>query len=111
MAEDRHLDVTELGDVTVVRFRDEQIAEHAVVEEVAGELLQLLEVDDFLLDLSAVRFVSGSFFSKLITLARKMKDHGRVLKLTKLRPEMREVLAITKLNQLFDIDDDEAEAS
>ena len=39
-----------------------------------------------------------------------MKAHGGVLKLSNIRPEIFEVFAITKLNRLFDIKDDELDA-
>ena len=47
---------------------------------------------------------------KLITLEKKVKAHGGKLKLSNIRPEIYEVFAITKLNKLFEIKDDEAEA-
>ena len=39
-----------------------------------------------------------------------MKAHRGKLKLSNIRPEIYEVFAITKLNKLFDIKDDEADA-
>ncbi len=43
-------------------------------------------------------------------LDKKVKAHGGKLKLSNIRPEIYEVFAITKLNKLFDIKDDEADA-
>ena len=39
-----------------------------------------------------------------------MKAHGGMLKLSNIRPEIFEVFTITRLNRLFDIKDDEADA-
>jgi anti-sigma B factor antagonist len=46
----------------------------------------------------------------LITLDKKAKARGGSLKLCNIRPEIYEVFAITRLNRLFDIRDDEADA-
>ena len=109
----RHLDVMEVGDVTVVRFRDHKIIEDINIQELGQEMFRLVETDGrdrLLLDFSSVDFLSSAALGKLITLDKKMKAHGGVLKLSNIRPEIYEVFAITKLNRLFDIRKDEAEA-
>jgi len=78
-----------------------------------SEMFQLIEVenrDKLLLNFSTVDFLSSAALGKLITLDKKMKAHGGTLKLSNIRPEIYEVFAITKLNRLFDIKDDEADA-
>ncbi len=113
MTAPRRLDVTEIGDVTVVRFRDRKIVEDINIQELGSEMFQLVEVDHrdkLLLNFSDVDFLSSAALGKLITLDRKMKTHGGTLKLTNIRPEIYEVFTITKLNRLFDIKDDEADA-
>lgn len=109
----RRLDLTKVGDVTVVRFRDHKIIEDINIQELGQELFQLVETDGcdrLLLDFSAVDFLSSAALGKLITLDKKMKAHGGTLKLANIRPEIYEVFAITKLNRLFDIRQDEADA-
>ena len=113
MAEYRRLDLNEVGDVTVVRFRDQKIIEDINIQELGQELSRLIEVDHrdkLLLNFTSVDFLSSAALGKLITLDKKMKSHGGVLKLSNIRPEIYEVFAITKLNRLFDIKDDEADA-
>ena len=113
MTEYRRLDVNEVGDVTVVRFRDHKIVEDINIQELGQEMFRLIEVDSrdkLLLNFSAVDFLSSAALGKLITLDKKMKAHGGTLKLSNIRPEIYEVFAITKLNRLFDIKDDEADA-
>lgn len=113
MAEYRRLDVTEVGEVTVVRFRDHKIIEDINIQELGQELFQLVEVDrrkKLLLNFSQVDFLSSAALGKLITLDKKVKAHGGMLKLSNIRPEIYEVFVITKLNRLFDIKDDEADA-
>ena len=113
MAEYRRLDVNEVGDVTVVRFRDHKIIEDINIQELGQELFQLVEIDrrgKLLLNFTSVDFLSSAALGKLITLDKKMKAHGGALKLSNIRPEIFEVFNITKLNRLFDIKEDEADA-
>jgi anti-sigma B factor antagonist len=109
----RRLDVSEVGNVTVVRFRDHKIIEDINIQELGQEMFRLVEADGrdrLLLDFASVDFLSSAALGKLITLDKKMKAHGGVLKLSNIRPEIYEVFAITKLNRLFDIRKDEADA-
>jgi anti-sigma B factor antagonist len=63
-----------------------------------------------LLNFQQVEFLSSAALGKLITLDKKVKARGGKMKLSNIRPEIYEVFAITKLNKLFDIKDDEADA-
>jgi anti-sigma B factor antagonist len=113
MAGYRRLDLNEVGDVTVVRFRDHKIVEDLNIQELGREMLNLVEVErrgKLLLNFSSVDFLSSAALGKLITLDKKMKAHGGVLKLSNIKPEIFEVFEITRLNRLFDIKDDEADA-
>ena len=113
MANYRRVDVSQVGDVTVVRFRDHKIVEDISIQELGTEMFQLVEVenrDKLVLNFSAVDFLSSAALGKLITLDKKVKAHGGVLKLSNIRPEIYEVFTITRLNRLFDIKDDEADA-
>ena len=113
MAEYRRLDVNEVGDVTVVRFRDRRIIDDINIQELGQELFRLIEQDNrgkLLLNFSSVEFLSSAALGKLITLDKKVKAHSGLMKLSNIRPEIFEVFAITKLNRLFDILDDEADA-
>ena len=109
----RRLDVNEVGDVTVVRFRDRKIIDDINIQELGQELFRLIETDNrrkLLLNFSSVDFLSSAALGKLITLDKKVKAHSGVMKLSNIRPEIYEVFAITKLNRLFDIQEDEADA-
>jgi anti-sigma B factor antagonist len=113
MAGHRRLQVSEVGGVTVVRFVDRKILDEANIQELGQELFQLVEEDNrkkLLLNFSSVEFLSSAALGKLITLDKKVKAHSGKLKLSNIRPEIYEVFAITKLNKLFDIKDDEADA-
>lgn len=113
MAGYRRLEVTEVGDVSVVRFRDQKILDDLNIQELGRELAQLVEVEGrtrVLLNFSAVEFLSSAALGKLITLDKKVKAVNGTLKLCHIQPEIYEVFAITKLNRLFDIRETEADA-
>ena len=110
---DSRLDISQNGDVTIARFLDKKILDQSSIQELGNELFALVEEakkEKLLLDFSDVEFLSSAALNKLIVLDRKMKASGGKLKFANLRPETHEVFMITRLNQLFDIQKDEAEA-
>jgi anti-sigma B factor antagonist len=109
----RRLEVSEVGDVTVVRFVDRKILDVTNIHELGKELFQLVEEQNkkkLLLNFSAVEFLSSETLGELIKLEKKVKQHSGKLILSNIKPEIYEVFAITRLNKLFDIKDDEAQA-
>jgi anti-sigma B factor antagonist len=109
----QRIEVSEVGDVTVIRFRDRKIVEDINIQELGVEMFRLVETDNrgkLVLNFSTVDFLSSAALGKLITLDKKVKAKGGVLKLSNIRPEIYEVFAITRLNRLFDIKEDEADA-
>jgi anti-sigma B factor antagonist len=97
----------------VVRFIDKKILDEASIQELGAELFGLVEQlnrKSILLNFSDVEFLSSAALGKLITLDRKVKTAKGRLKMSNIRPEILEVFQITKLNKVFDIRGDEAEA-
>ncbi|MFM7076763.1 MAG: STAS domain-containing protein [Planctomycetaceae bacterium] len=108
----QRIDVSKVGDVTVVRFLDKKILDEAGILQFASELFSLVDLENrrqLLLDFEGVEFLSSAALGKLITLDRKVKTHKGRLKMCSFRPEIQEVLAVTKLNRVFDIRGDQAE--
>ena len=113
MAVHRRLEVSEVGDVTVVRFVDRKILDEANIQEIGQELFDLVEKEGckkLLLNFGTVDFLSSAALGKLITLDKKCKAAGAKMKLSNIRPEIYEVFLLTHLYKLFDIKDDEADA-
>jgi len=109
----RRLEVSEAGDVTVVQFVDRKILDEANIQEMGQELFDLVERQQhkkLLLNFSNVEFLSSVALGKLITLNKKCKENKAQLKLCGIRGEIFEVFTITKLDKLFDIEGDEADA-
>ncbi len=113
MSNRQRISVTEVGDIAVVKFADRKILDEANIQELGQELFDLVEEEGrkrVVLNFSTVEFLSSAALGKLITLNKKAKATGTALKLSNIRPEIYEVFAITRLNKLFDIKDDEADA-
>jgi anti-sigma B factor antagonist len=113
MATHRRIDVSKTGDVSVVKFLDRKILDEAAIQELGAELFGLVEVDNrktILLDFEGVEFLSSAALGKLITFDRKLKTAKGRLKMCGVAPGILEVFQVTKLNKVFDIRTDAAEA-
>lgn len=117
MAVNRRIEVTSFsgsaGEVTMVRFLDRKIIDAANIQELGDELFALVEKEqrkNLLLNFASVEFLSSAALNKLIILDKKVKAASGKMRLCNLRPEIYEVFAITRLNQLFDIKNTDADA-
>ena len=112
MGTQNRIDVSDVGDVSVVQFKDRKILDESNIQEMGRELFELVEQDrrKILLNFMNVEFLSSAALGKLITLDKKIKTAKSQLKLSNIRPEIYEVFAITRLNKLFDINEDESDA-
>jgi len=117
MAVHRRIEVANLtagsGEVSTVRFLDRKIIDAANIQELGDELFALVEKENrknLLLNFVSVEFLSSAALNKLIILDKKVKAHSGKMRLCNLKPEIYEVFAITRLNQLFDIKNTEQEA-
>ena len=113
MSEHRHIKLSEVGDVTIVRFNDHKIINAASISEMGDELFSLVEKDNrqsLLLNFADVEFLSSGALNKLIILDKKVKAANGKLHFCSLKPEIIEVFQITRLNQVFSIHDDQESA-
>jgi anti-sigma B factor antagonist len=113
MAQHRRISVSQQGEVATVKFLDKKILDEASIQELGSELFGLVDQQagkGMLLNFSNVEFLSSAALGKLITLDRKVKAAKGRMKMCNIRPEIFEVFQITKLNKVFDIRKDEAEA-
>lgn len=112
MAEQHHFDLSQIDQVTIVRFTDRRITDDINIEEFGSELNQLVEAGHrkLVLNFSHVEFLSSAALGKLISLDKRIRMAEGELKLSNIRPEIYEVFAITRLNEIFDIHDTELQA-
>ena len=113
MSAPQHLDIREIGDVTVVGFRDPRVTNPLEIEELGRQLYQVLEFKNcakMVIDFSPVEFISSSTIGKLISLNRKVKLCKAGLRLCSMRPEVREIFHFCNLERVFDIRESQADA-
>jgi anti-sigma B factor antagonist len=109
----RRVDIEEVGDVTIARFIDKKILDESNIQIIGNQLFGLVEEDGrlkIILDFSGVEYLSSAALGKLITMDKKVKKARGKLRLCSIRPDIYEVFAITKLNKLFDIHEDQESA-
>jgi anti-sigma B factor antagonist len=109
----KRLDIEEIGDITIARFIDRKIVDDAKVEALGFELKALVDTEGrrkIILDFSNVEYLSDATLSKLIVLDKKVKAVKGTLRLCSVHPAIYEVFVTTRLNKLFDIHPDRADA-
>jgi anti-sigma B factor antagonist len=109
----RRIDIEEVNGVTVATFVDKKILDETNIQTIGNQLFGLVDEDgrkSIVLDFSHVEYLSSAALGKLITLDKKVKATKGKLRLCSIRPEIYEVFAITKINKLFSIHDDQAAA-
>jgi anti-sigma B factor antagonist len=102
-----------VGDVVVAYFLDARILDDTVIQETFGDLIKL-GTDAYklklLLNFSQVEYMSSAVLGKLVALHKKVLESKGRLKLCCIKPSIRQVFSITKLDKLFEIHDDELHA-
>ena len=106
------MEVTENGDVTIVRPLSRTYTNPLTVGDLRRELTHLVQAGrrNILLNLANVEFVSSMMIGQLIAIKNEIWEQGGKLILSNLHPQVREVFEITKLEGVFDISADEADA-
>jgi anti-sigma B factor antagonist len=108
-----HFETTETGDAVIVRLLEERLVDERIVQGLANQLSELIQKEgrsNLILDLSDVMIICSSLLGRLITLNKQVQTAGGMLRLCGISPRIYEVLAITKLNKLFDMHDSQQQA-
>lgn len=108
-----HLGVWKHGNAIVVRFGDHRILDELTVKKIAEEMYELADRPDchhLVLDFSSVLGLSSLMLGKLLMLRKKMASKGGKLVLCDISPEVEDVLAGTKIKDILEIHDSEADA-
>jgi anti-sigma B factor antagonist len=109
----RRLDIDDVGDVTIAKFIDKKILDENNIQIIGSQLFELIDEEartKIILDFTNVEYLSSAALGKLITMEKKVKAAKGKLRLCCIRPEIYEVFAITKLNRLFKIYEDQERA-
>lgn len=109
----RHLRLESIDGVTVVSFVESKIVSEESIQEVGEQLYSLVDSEghrQLLLNFGNVQYMSSAALGKLINLKKKVGAAGGKLKLCCIHPELKVVFKITRLDQVFEIFDEEQTA-
>ncbi|MCP4476538.1 MAG: STAS domain-containing protein [Planctomycetaceae bacterium] len=102
-----------LENATIVKFVDQRVMNPARIESLGRELLSLVDetsATGIVLNFEGVSFFSSAAINKLIKLESESKKNGLQLRLSNLRPEVRDLFSYTNLDSLFQIKDNQIDA-
>ena len=112
-APDSRIRVKRFDDVTCVEFIDRNILDEANIQMIGDEIAALVDGSPkpkLVISFANVDHLSSAALGTLITINNRVRGRQGQLRLSDIDPQIYEVFAITKLNKLFDIKDDEADA-
>src|SRR5262249_39762627 len=109
-----HLRVKVIERTALVRFADAEILfEESAVEAVGDELARLIQEEGhtrLLLDFAGVLHLSCAALARLVVLQRNLAPARGCIRLCGLNSLLLDMLRITRLDRVFDVYTDEAEA-
>lgn len=97
------------GDVTVVEVDGQLIVGNR--QELKQRVLDEVEqgARNFLIDFARTGYIDSSGLGVLVSLSKKIREHGGELRLSGLNDDLRTLFELTKLDTLFRITDSRAE--
>ena len=102
------------GNVTIVELTDSKILDEASIAKIGEELDEIVKQADekirLVLDFINVQHMSSSMLSMLITLQKHIAERKGVMALCNIHPQIFQAFKITRLNEVFTICSDRAEA-
>lgn len=107
-AQDSRLEVREEGGITWISFLDRNILDEAKIQQIGDEITAVVERSGnplILINFDRVEHLSSAALGTLITINNRVRQKGGQLRLSNIDPQIYEVFAITKLNKLFQIHD------
>ena len=107
------IDLENVDSVAIVKFKDTKVMDPARIEKLGLELLALVETDDtanVLINFENVNFFSSAAINKLIILEKRVRAGGGKIRLSNLRPEVRDLFSYTNLDSMFQIDELQSES-
>jgi anti-sigma B factor antagonist len=114
MAEEKQsMRITEQGGATVVVLEDQKILDEINIQSIGQRLGQIVaeaSVPRLVIDFRNVTNMSSSALGMLITLHKRIREANGQLRLCNIQPNIAEVFQITRLNEIFQICENQEEA-
>ena len=107
------IELDNVNKVFVIKFKDQKVMDPARIETMGKELMSLVDGDDsekMLINFDNVSFFSSAAINKLIVLEKRIRAQGGQIRLSNLRPEVRDLFSYTNLDSMFQIKDEQDEA-
>ena len=107
-----YLVVSQENGVTVATLRTESLVDELIIESVGNELSALVDeraVTKLMVDFRAVGFLSSQMIGVLISLQKKSRAIDGELVLAGMRPSLKKIFEITKLDKLLTFAKDQAD--
>lgn len=114
MSEFECIELNNLEEVSVVKFKDHKVMDPSRIEQMGKELLTLVDDDEdsgnVLVNFENVSFFSSAAINKLIVLEKRVRARGGQIRLSNLRPEVRDLFSYANLDSMFQIKDKQTDA-
>ncbi len=107
---DQFFNVERLGNDVKVDLSALKVLDESAVQKIREPLLNLAHegcAAHLTMDLKGIEYITSSMLETLIQMHRKFKDGGGRLILRHLQPQVHEVFEVTKLHELFEIEEDQ----
>lgn len=108
------IELESVEEISVVKFKDQKVMDPSRIETLGKELLSLVDSDDdaenVLINFENVSFFSSAAINKLIVLEKRIRARGGAIRLSNLRPEVRDLFSYTNLDSMFEIRDEQSQA-
>jgi anti-sigma B factor antagonist len=103
-------EVTKQDDVTILDVEGQLIVGNR--QELKQKVLEELENGErkFLIDFERTGYIDSSGLGVLVSLSKKIREHGGELRLANLNEDLRTLFELTKLDTLFQITNSREEA-
>jgi anti-anti-sigma factor len=105
--------VSTVGDVTVVELVDKKLLDEMNIRQIETQLYRLVEQSHFprmILDFANVAYMSSNALGMLITLHKRVRERNGQLRLCAIQSAIYEVFVMTRLNEIFNIDQSRQQA-
>ena len=101
-----------IENVTVATITDEKILEQADVDAIEGSIMPLIDPagTNLVIDFKNVNFLTSAALGLLIRISKKIYETKGNLRLCCITNKIYEVFKITRLDQVFEIYDERADA-
>lgn len=110
---DNELVISEYKGVTFVDFQSLSIIDAVLVQSISESLYELVDkkaIRRIVLDFTDVKFMSSQMVGVIVSLNNRAKAIGGIVTLCAMRPELRKVFQIMKLDKILDFAENEDEA-